>query len=124
MKRIQYFIICSTVNCIVVNIKAMKFLVISAVFCAAVLVATAEKQHPNEQNIQLSPSNLPVNLNNAKSAQGTPQTASGPVPSNLVDVKRIVDRVSTHLPRIFTWRSWNHWLDSNTNVSKMMIVVH
>lgn len=99
----------------------MKFLVIGVVFCAAVFVATAEKQI-NEQNIQLSPSNLPVNLNNAKSAQGPPQSTSGPIPSNLVDVKRIVDRVSTHLPRIFTWRSWNHWLDSNTNVSEIIII--
>lgn len=102
----------------------MKLLVICAVFCAAVFVATAEKHQANEQNLQLSPSNLPVNLNTAKIAQGPAQGTLSPIPSNLVDVKRIVDRVSTHLPRIFTWRSWNHWLDSNTNVSKMIILSH
>lgn len=102
----------------------MKVLVICTVFCAAVLVATAEKQQPNQLNIQLSPSNLPVNPSNVKPAQiptQSTQSTLGPIPSNLVDVKRVVDHVSTHLPRIFTWRSWNHWLDSNTNVSKMHI---
>lgn len=96
----------------------MKFLVICVVFCAAVLVTTAEKNQANQQNLQLSPSNLPVNPTNVKPAQVPVPTNLGPIPTNLVDVKRIVDRVSTHLPRIFTWRSWNHWLDSNTNVSK------
>lgn len=37
---------------------------------------------------------------------------------HLVDAKRIVDQVSTNIPRIFTWRHWNHWLDGNKNVSK------
>lgn len=100
----------------------MKFLVICVVFCAAVLLATAEKNQPNQENLQLSPSNLPVNPTNVKPAQVPIPTTLGSVPSNLVDVKRIVDRVSTHLPRIFTWRSWNHWIDSNANVSKKKLL--
>jgi len=89
---------------------------------AAVIRPTAVPQ--DQSNLQAGQKNTATNQNNVASSTNQMWTDVNGMrwdlgKLHLVDAKRIVDHITTNIPRIFTWRSWNHWLDgSKDNLKK------
>lgn len=101
-------------------------MLVGVIVCVLVIGTCADKAAVIRPNVAQDQSNLQAgqkNINQNNVASPTNQfwtDASGTrwdlEKLHLVDAKRIVDHVTTNIPKIFTWRSWNHWLDGNKDV--------